>query len=115
MKQLSVLLVFVFISVAIYPQQPAYPYQLVAKGAKPEKAGTGYAFTEGSSTSPDGRVFFTDQPNDKIYIWDEKGGISLFKEGTERANGTLFDRQGNLILLPWALQLKSILSLLPQL
>jgi gluconolactonase len=97
MKQITVFLLFVILSVASYPQQSAFPDQLVAKGAKPEKAGTGYTFTEGSSTAPDGHVYFTDQPNDKIYSWDEKAGISLFMEGTERSNGTLFDRQGNLI------------------
>jgi gluconolactonase len=70
---------------------------LIAKDAKPEKAGTGYVFTEGSSVAADGRVFFTDQPNDRIYVWDEKSGISLFKEGCERSNGTYFDRLGNLL------------------
>jgi gluconolactonase len=78
-------------------QSTNFPVKLAAKGAKPERAGTGYAFTEGSSVAPDGRVFFTDQPNDRIYIWDEGKGISLFKEGTERSNGTLFDGQGDLL------------------
>jgi gluconolactonase len=78
-------------------QQNEIPAQLIATGAKPLKAGTGYAFTEGASVAADGRVYFTDQPNDRIYIWDEKAGISLFKEGCERSNGTLFDHQGNLI------------------
>jgi gluconolactonase len=78
-------------------QQNELPAQLVATGAEPVKAGTGYAFTEGSSVAPDGRVYFTDQPNNKIYIWDENTGISLFKEGCERSNGTVFDRQGNLL------------------
>jgi gluconolactonase len=40
---------------------------------------------------------FTDQPNDKIYVWDQKTGISLFKSGCERSNGTYFDREGNLL------------------
>jgi gluconolactonase len=70
---------------------------LAAKGAQVQKAGSGYAFTEGPSVAHDGRVFFTDQPNDRIYVWDEKSGITLFKEGCERANGTWFDRQGNLL------------------
>jgi gluconolactonase len=70
---------------------------LTAKGAQVQKAGSGYAFTEGPSVAHDGRVFFTDQPNDRIYVWDEKTGITLFKEGCERANGTWFDRQGNLL------------------
>jgi gluconolactonase len=71
--------------------------EMITRGATPEKAGEGFAFTEGCSVSTDGRVFFTDQPNDKIYVWDETTGISLFKEDCERSNGTFFDREGNLI------------------
>jgi gluconolactonase len=59
--------------------------------SKPVQAATGYGFTEGSSVSADGRVFFTDQPKNKIYIWDESKGISVFKEECERSNGTYFD------------------------
>ncbi|MBN1789437.1 MAG: SMP-30/gluconolactonase/LRE family protein [Bacteroidales bacterium] len=69
----------------------------IAKNAEVQKAGSGYSFTEGSSVARDGRVFFTDQPNDRIYIWDEKEGISLFKEGCERSNGTWFSQDGNLL------------------
>lgn len=64
---------------------------------QPQKAGSGYSFTEGCSVAKDGRVYFTDQPNDRIYVWDEKSGIHVFKEGVERANGTYFDRDGNLL------------------
>ena len=77
-------------------QQALLPEHLTAKSAILQKAGSGYTFTEGSSVAADGRVFFTDQPNDRIYVWDEKTGISLFKEGTERSNGTYFDQEGNL-------------------
>jgi gluconolactonase len=61
------------------------------------KAGSGYSFTEGPAVAADGRVYFTDQPNDKIYIWDEKKGISLFLEKTGRANGLYFNKEGKLI------------------
>jgi len=43
--------------------------KIVAKDAKVTKVGGGYTFTEGPSVAPDGRVFFTDQPNDKIDWW----------------------------------------------
>ncbi len=78
-------------------QSESFPAKLVAKDAALHKAGTGYAFTEGCSTAPDGRVFFTDQPNDKIYYWSEKDSTVLFKEGCERSNGTIFDKLGNLV------------------
>jgi gluconolactonase len=64
---------------------------------KPEKIISGYSFTEGCSVAKDGKVYFTDQPNDRIYVWDEKTGIHIFKEGVERSNGTYFDGEGNLL------------------
>ena len=43
-------------------------------------------------------MFFTDQPNDRIYRWDAgTGEVTLFLEGTGRANGMAFDADGNLI------------------
>lgn len=59
----------------------------------------GYGFTEGPAVDKDGNVFFTDQPNDKIYKWDATSGdITLFLEGTGRANGMAVDKDGNLIV-----------------
>ena len=59
---------------------------------------TGFSFTEGPAVDRSGNVFFTDQPNDKIYRWDvDTGKITLFLEGTGRANGMIFDDHGNLI------------------
>lgn len=71
---------------------------IAAKGAKVVKAGGGYTFTEGPSVAPDGRVFFTDQPNDKIDVWNEKGNsITTFMQPCERANGTYFNKNGELV------------------
>ena len=60
--------------------------------------GTGFSFTEGPAVDRHGNVFFTDQPNDRIYRWDAgTGKITLFLQGTGRANGMAFDAAGNLI------------------
>ncbi len=64
---------------------------------QPQKIGSEYSFTEGCSVARDGKVYFTDQPNDRIYVWDEKSGIRIFKTGVERSNGTYFDSEGNLL------------------
>lgn len=69
---------------------------IIAQGAKVEQAGTGYSFTEGPAEAADGKVYFTDQPNDHIYVWDEDEGISLWLEGTLRSNGMFFDKEGRL-------------------
>lgn len=70
---------------------------LIAKGAVLVKAGTGYSFTEGPAVDPQGNVFFTDQPNDRIMKWSADGTISLYMEGAGRSNGLYFDNQGNLL------------------
>ena len=75
--------------------EPVQP--LIASGAKVIKAGSGYLFTEGPSVARDGRVFFTDQPNDKIDIWDERSGITTFMQSCERSNGSYFNKKGELV------------------
>src|SRR6478609_5623888 len=58
----------------------------------------GFSFTEGPAVDKHGNVFFTDQPNDKIYRWDAAtGAITTFLTGTGRSNGMAFDKDGNLI------------------
>lgn len=70
---------------------------IIAKNAEIEQVGSGFSFTEGPAVAPDGRVFFTDQPNDRIHIWDEKDGISMYLEGTGRSNGMYFNKKGQLV------------------
>ncbi|HZL10232.1 MAG TPA: SMP-30/gluconolactonase/LRE family protein [Prolixibacteraceae bacterium] len=70
---------------------------LIEKGAKVTKAGGGYLFTEGPSVAPDGRVFFTDQPNDKIEVWSEDGTITTYLQPCGRSNGTYFNQKGELV------------------
>jgi gluconolactonase len=70
---------------------------LIAKGATVTKAGGGYKFTEGPSVAPDGSVFFTDQPNDKIDVWHENGTITTFMQPCDRSNGTYFNKKGELV------------------
>ena len=86
---------FFFIISAVNAQNNGQ--SLIAKGAKVIKAGGGYKFTEGPSVSPDGRVFFTDQPNDKIDVWSENGTITTFMQPCDRSNGTYFNKNGELV------------------
>jgi gluconolactonase len=95
MKNIISITGFLLLSAGMYAQNNTEKFSLADD--QPQKAGSGYSFTEGCSVSKDGKVYFTDQPNDRIYIWDEKTGIHIFKEGVERANGTYFDSDGNLL------------------
>ncbi len=70
---------------------------LIAKNAQVVKVGGDYKFTEGPAVAPDGRVFFTDQPNDKIDVWSEKGTITTFMQPCERSNGLYFNQKGELV------------------
>ncbi|MFO7258826.1 MAG: SMP-30/gluconolactonase/LRE family protein [Bacteroidota bacterium] len=70
---------------------------VVAKGATPVLISSQFKFTEGPAVDARGNVYFTDQPNDRIWKWSPREGLSLFMEGTGRSNGLYFDRNGNLI------------------
>ena len=56
-----------------------------------------FSFTEGASVDRKGNVFFTDQPNNKIWEYNIKGELSVFLDNAGRSNGTYFDGKGNLI------------------
>src|SRR5437764_787767 len=71
---------------------------IIAAGAKLEKLSGGFSFTEGPAVDKDGNVFFTDQPNDRIVKWSAADGkFSDWLKPAGRANGTYFDKDGNLI------------------
>jgi gluconolactonase len=65
---------------------------------KPQLISKQFAFTEGPAVDKKGNIFFTDQPNNKIWKYDTNGKLSVFMENAGRANGTYFDRKGNLIV-----------------
>ncbi|MBL63726.1 MAG: hypothetical protein CMI30_10010 [Opitutae bacterium] len=70
---------------------------LVAKGAEPVKLAGGFKFTEGPATGPDGNVFFTDIPNNRIHKWDVKAKTaSVYMENSGGANGLYFSKEGDL-------------------
>ena len=74
------------------------PTALVSRHGELVTLASGFSFTEGPAADRRGNVYFTDQPNDRIHRWDAKTGkVTLFLEGTGRANGMAFDDDGNLI------------------
>lgn len=97
MKKIHLLLTLLIAVFTIRANVPQKEKDIVAKNAKVEQAGSGFDFTEGPAVAPDGRIYFTDQPNDRIHIWDEKKGISLYLEGTGRSNGMYFNAKGQLV------------------
>lgn len=69
---------------------------LIASGAQLTKISGQFSFTEGPARHPNGDVYFTDQPSDRIWIYKQTGQLHLFKEGTGRANGLYFHPDGTL-------------------
>lgn len=56
-----------------------------------------FSFTEGASVDRRGNVFFTDQPNNKIWEYDVKGRLSVYLDSAGRSNGMYFDPKGRLV------------------
>lgn len=71
--------------------------KLVAPGATLQQVSKQFKFTEGPAVDKKGNIFFTDQPNDKIWKYDTEGNLSLYMEKTGRSNGLYIDKKGNII------------------
>jgi len=56
-----------------------------------------FSFTEGASVDKKGNVFFTDQPNNKIWEYSADGKLTVFLDSAGRSNGMYFDKKGNLV------------------
>lgn len=56
-----------------------------------------FSFTEGPAVDKKGNVYFTDQPNNKIWKYGLDGKFFLFMDPAGRSNGMYFDGKGNLV------------------
>lgn len=70
---------------------------IIADRAKLQLISDQFSFTEGPAADKNGNVYFTDQPNNKIWKYSIDGKLSVFLENAGRSNGTFFDSDGNLI------------------
>jgi len=70
---------------------------IVAENAELELVGEGFAFTEGPAADRDGNVYFTDQPNDRIWLYKTDGTLGVYLEHTGRSNGLYVDKNDDLI------------------
>ncbi|MBE7174974.1 MAG: SMP-30/gluconolactonase/LRE family protein [Mucilaginibacter polytrichastri] len=86
---------------------------IIARNARLTQISNQFRFTEGPATDNAGNVYFTDQPNNRIWKYSVGDSLSLFMEPSGRANGMFFDRNGRLIACAdennelWAISLKS--------
>jgi len=70
---------------------------IIAPGAALTLISSQFSFTEGPAADQYGNVFFTDQPNDKIWKYSYDGKLSVFLDKTGRSNGMYFTKKGKLI------------------
>ena len=69
---------------------------VIAPDANVEKLSSVFAFTEGPASDPKGNVYFTDQPNDKIYIWTTDGKLdNIFNRRRTLKRPVFRRRRGN--------------------
>jgi gluconolactonase len=80
-------------------QAPAFDSgAVVAEGAiRPELVSRQFSFTEGAAVDRGGNIFFTDQPNNKIWEYTTHGELVLFMDSAGRSNGMYFDPGGRLV------------------
>lgn len=90
--KLSIVILFLLTSFNASAQTALYDTTLT-----PTLISKQFTFTEGASVDKKGNVFFTDQPNNKIWEYDTNGKISLFLDSAGRSNGMYFDSKGNLV------------------
>lgn len=101
LKLINLLFIFIIVS-SSKGQTNEHPSQkifgsVVADGASLQLISNQFSFTEGPATDKEGNVFFTDQPNNKIWKYDINGKLAVFLSDTGRSNGMFFDKNGNLI------------------
>ena len=70
---------------------------LIGGGAMLRLVSRQFSFTEGAAVDRKGNVFFTDQPNNKIWEYTVDGRLVLFLDSAGRSNGMYFDRKGRLV------------------
>ncbi|MDR2956360.1 MAG: SMP-30/gluconolactonase/LRE family protein [Prevotella sp.] len=93
----NIILVSIILSILSLPAFSQKGKSIIAPNTEVEKLADKFSFTEGPAVDKKGNIYFTDQPNDKIYKWSTKGELSVFNDNTGRANGLYFDRKGNLL------------------
>ena len=71
---------------------------VVGDDAPVEELATGFDFTEGAMWNHvEGHLIFSDMPGNIMRKWTNEGGIEVFREPSNMANGNYYDLQGRLV------------------
>ena len=79
------------------PDSPRF-LELFPPGAALTKLATGFLWAEGPVWFSElNELRFSDIPNNRMMRWSPVGGISVFRQPSQRTNGHTRDREGNMI------------------
>ncbi|NBC02749.1 MAG: SMP-30/gluconolactonase/LRE family protein [Bacteroidetes bacterium] len=70
---------------------------VIADGAELNLVSDQFSFTEGPAADIEGNVYFTDQPNNDIWIYTIDGELNKFMDESGRSNGLYFAENGDLL------------------
>lgn len=93
MRVLSLIFFILLFNIPASAQQSS----VTAENAELIQISDDFSFTEGPAADADGNVYFTDQPNNKIWKYSVDGNLTLFMDNAGRSNGMYFDQLGNLL------------------
>jgi sugar lactone lactonase YvrE len=99
MKVLPLTLLSVVLGLTSQAQEfPLPAADILPPDSKPELVQSGFKFTEGPTPAADGRIFFSDIPNNRTQIFDPTSGqVTVHRENSGGANGLIFDSKGSLL------------------
>jgi gluconolactonase len=73
-------------------------HEVVGAEVALERLATGFAFTEGPIWHPRERhLTFSDMPGDHMRRWTAAGGVTTFRQPSNKANGNTYDRAGRML------------------
>ena len=71
---------------------------VVDRDAQRDTISEQFVFTEGPIWHPvEHHLTFSDIPENRLYRWDAAGGVRVYREPTNMANGNTYDREGRLL------------------
>lgn len=86
----------IFLSALIFIGCDQHSKLPISENAEIVKMADGFDFTEGPTSDNFGNVYFTDQPNNRIYKYTIDGDLSVFTDSSGRSNGLYIDDHQNL-------------------
>ena len=81
-----------------YPAAPAEP-ALRDMGAKVEKLEDGFYSISGAAVDAQGKLYFVDKHQQRIYGWSREEGLSVERDNPTDPVNLAFDKSGNLLVL----------------